>query len=338
MGGDDAPGAPVAGAVRAARESGVPILLVGDRAAIEAELARHGKIPPQLATVHAGETIGMEESPATALLRKRDSSIMVAMNLLKEGKACGLVSAGNSGAVTGAAVVRLGMLPQVERPAIATVFPAQGLAGVVVLDAGATVDCDASNLVDFAYLGVTYARSLLSVATPRVALLSIGEEPTKGNAVVKKAHSLLAGSGLNFVGNIEGKDLSHGTADVVVCDGFVGNVLLKVTEGSVEMLWEMLRESIQASLRGRIGAWLIRPALRPVVRKLDYSTYGGALLVGVNGIVVIAHGRSSPAAIANALRVARNLAEHRVVEELTSSSALLRTRPLEPTVADTGAG
>ncbi len=338
MGGDDAPRAPICGAVLAARESGIAISLVGDRAVIEAELARHGKVPPQLSIVHAGETIGMEESPGTALLGKRHSSIMVAVNLVRGGKACGVVSAGNSGAVTGAAIVRLGMVPHVERPAIATVFPAQGLPGVVVLDVGATVDCDANNLVDFAYLGVTYARSLLSVANPRVALLSIGEEPSKGNAVVKKAHELLGQSGLNFVGNIEGRDLSRGLADVVACDGFVGNVLLKVTEGSVEMLWGMLRERIRAGLRSKIGAWLIRPALRPVLQKLDYSTYGGALLVGVNGIVVISHGRSTPPAIANALRVAANLAQHRVVEQLTSSSASLRTRPLAPTMADRGDG
>jgi phosphate acyltransferase len=318
MGGDDAPRETVAGAVKAARESGIRISLVGDQAILEAELARHAPVPAELEVVHAAATIGMEESPGHALLRKRDSSIMVAMNLVRDGEACGVVSAGNSGAVTGGAVLRLGMLPQVERPAIATVFPTRK-AGVVVLDVGATVDCRPENLVDFAYLGATYAKSLLGLENPRVGLLSIGEEPSKGNALVKKAHSLLKESPLNFIGNIEAKELARGEVDVVACDGFAGNILLKTVEGYAELFFGMLREQAAGGLRSAVGGWLLRPAMRAIYKKMDYASYGGALLAGVKGIVIIGHGRSNAQAIANAIRVARNLAEQGVVEELTAS-------------------
>jgi phosphate acyltransferase len=333
MGGDYAPEATVKGALEAARESHIPILLVGDRKALEAELARQGGAPPGVEVVHAAETIAMDESPGPALLRKRDSSIMVAANLVREGRACALVSAGNSGAVTGAAVLRLGMLPHVERPAIATAFPSKK-SRVVVLDVGATVDCTPANLVDFAYLGATFARSLLSVENPRIGLLSIGEEPSKGNAVVKKTHALLKETELNFIGNIEGKEIARGDLDVVVCDGFVGNVLLKSVEGAIELIWGMLRERLRSSLTSKLGAWLLKPGLRTLVHRLDYATYGGALLVGVNGIVVIGHGRSSSAAVANAVRVAHDLAGKGVVDELTACFQQLRPATVRAATAD----
>jgi glycerol-3-phosphate acyltransferase PlsX len=332
MGGDEAPDTTVAGAVQAARESGLGVVLVGDQAAIEAELARHGPTPAGLEIAHAAATIEMDESPGAALLRKRDSSIMVAMNLVKEGAACGVVSAGNSGAVTGAAVLRLGMLPQVERPAIATVFPSRR-SGVVVLDVGATVDCRPEHLVDFAHLGATYAKSLLAVENPRVGLLSIGEEPSKGNTLVKKAHALLKQSSLHFIGNIEGKELARGDVDVVVCDGFAGNILLKSVEGFAELFLSMLRERMGSGLRSSLGGWLLRPALKRMVGQLDYATYGGALLAGVNGIVVIGHGRSTAAAVANAIRVASDLARHRVVEELTTCFSQLDTAAMSAAAA-----
>jgi glycerol-3-phosphate acyltransferase PlsX len=313
MGGDDAPRTTVAGAVTAARESGIPVLLVGDTATLERELARHAPRPAGLEIVHAGASIGMEESPGTALLRKRDSSIIVAMNLVRDGQACGMVSAGNSGAVTGAAVLRLGMLPHVERPALAIVMPNQG-AGVVVLDAGATVDCRPEHLVDFAYLGASYAKSLLRLENPRIGLLSIGEEPSKGNAQVKKTHLLLKDTPLNFVGNIEGKELVRGDVDVVVCDGFAGNVLLKSVEGFAELIVAMLKQQIESRLRFKLGGWLLRPALRAMLGQLNYESHGGALLAGVNGIVIIGHGRSSAPAMANAVRVASRLSEHGMLE------------------------
>jgi len=318
MGGDRAPEATVAGAVMAAREYSLPVLLVGDRARLEAELGQHVPRPAGVQVVHAGETIGMEESPGQALLRKRDSSIMVAVNLVREGEACGIASAGNSGAVTGAAVLRLGMLPGVEKPAIAMVLPRRGT-GVVVLDVGATVDARPEHLLDFARMGAGYARCLLKVARPRVGLLSIGEEPSKGNALIKSAYPLLQASSLEFVGNLEGKDIAQDRADVVVCDGFAGNVLLKGVEGYAELFWGMLRERLSAGLRSRVAAFLARPALRALAKELDYASYGGALLLGVNGVVVIGHGRSNPAAVANALRVAWELARQGVVEELAAS-------------------
>jgi glycerol-3-phosphate acyltransferase PlsX len=318
MGGDRAPQATVAGAVLAARSWSFPVVLVGDQAQIEGELAKHDPRPSGIDVVHAAETIGMEEAPGQALLRKRDSSILVAVNLVKQGQACGVASAGNSGAVTGAALVRLGLLPGVEKPAIAAIFPARH-GRVVILDAGATVDARPEHLLDFARMGARYAKCLLKVEDPRVGLLSIGEEASKGNTLVKKAYPLLEASGLRFVGNLEGKDIAESRADVVVCDGFAGNVLLKSVEGYAELFRSMLSERLRSGWRSRLGALLARPALRALARELDYASYGGALLLGVNGVVVIGHGRSSPEAIANALRVAADLAEQRVVEELAAS-------------------
>jgi len=318
MGGDRAPQATVAGAVVAARSWSLPVVLVGDQARIETELAKHDSRPPGIAVVHADESIGMDEAPGQALLRKRGSSILVAVELVKEGRACAVASAGNSGAVTGAALLRLGMLPGVEKPAIAAIFPArQGR--VVILDAGATVDARPEHLRDFARMGARYAKCLLKVARPRVALLSIGEEASKGNALIKKAHSLLGSSGLHFIGNLEGKDVAEGRADVVVCDGFAGNVLLKGVEGYAELFWTMLTERLASGWRGRLGGMLARPVLRELAEQMDYASYGGALLLGVNGVVVIGHGRSNPEAVSNALRVAGDLAEQGVVEELTAS-------------------
>jgi glycerol-3-phosphate acyltransferase PlsX len=318
MGGDHAPAAPVAGAVQAARRLDGKLLLVGDRAQIEAELARHGPVPSGLDIVPAGTSIGMDESPASALLRKRDASIMVAMDLVREGRAVGVVSAGNSGAVMGAAALRLRMLPGVDRPGIAMLLPARG-GSIVVVDCGATVDPRPEHLVDFARMGSIYARCLFGIDRPRVGLLNIGEESSKGNALTKKTHELLSASSVSFVGNLEGQQIARGDAEVVVCDGFVGNVLLKAVEGYAELFWDMLKEHLSSGARSRLGALFLQPALRKWAKKLDYASYGGALLVGVNGICVIAHGRSTPAAIESAIRVARELAEHEVLATLVSS-------------------
>ena len=318
MGGDRAPEAAVAGAVSAARELSIPVVLVGEETRLTAELARYARVPDGIEVVHAGDVIGMEESPGQALLRKRDSSVMVAVNLVKEGRASGVVSAGNSGAVTGAALLRLGMLPGVDRPAIASLFPTRR-GKAVVLDVGATVDATPEQLVAFARIGERYARCMLHMERPRVGLLSIGEEPSKGNAVIKKTFPLLEASGLSFVGNVEGGDVAQGSVEVVVCDGFTGNVLLKVVEGYVEFVWEVLKEALRSSWRSRLGAWLAKPALLGMASRFDYAAYGGALLLGVNGVVVIGHGRSNATAVTSALRVAKELAEQRVVEELVAS-------------------
>lgn len=261
----------------------------------------------------------MEEPPGPALLRKRDASIVVATDLVREGRASAVVSAGNSGAAMGAATLRLGLLPGVDRPAIAMLLPNRHRP-VVMLDSGATVDTRPEHLRDFAWMGSVYAQSLLHIEQPRVGLLSIGEEPSKGNALVKQAHPLLAELPINFVGNVEGQHIAVGEVDVVVCDGFVGNTVLKTTEGYAELFWSMFKQCLVGGLRARLGAWLLRPALRDFARQLDYASYGGALLVGVNGICVIAHGRSTPDAIESAIRVAKELSERRVVEQLASHS------------------
>jgi glycerol-3-phosphate acyltransferase PlsX len=328
MGGDHAPEATVAGAVRAAHRLGVRVLLVGDRARLEAELTRHGDVPPGIEVVHAEAVIGMDETPGPALLHKRDASILVAANLVREGRASAVVSAGNSGAAMGAAALRLGLLPGIDRPAIATLLPNRRKA-VVVLDGGATLDPRPENLRDFAWMGSVYAQSLLQIERPRVGLLSIGEEPAKGNALVKQAHALLAELPINFIGNVEGRHIAGGDVDVVVCDGFVGNAILKATEGYAELFGAMLRERLRGGLRNRIGAWLLRPALRALVSQLDYASHGGALLVGVNGICVIAHGRSTPPAVENAIRVANELAENGVVDQLRASTHKPATSSVE---------
>jgi glycerol-3-phosphate acyltransferase PlsX len=315
MGGDRAPEVTVAGAARAAKDLGIAVHLVGDPARIEPHLKRHSPLPDGLDIIPAAAVIGMDESPAAALLAKRDASIVVAMDLVKQGRACGVVSAGNSGAVMGAAALRLGLLPGVDRPAIAMLLPSRS-GGVVVLDAGATVDSQPQHLLSFAQMGAAYAGCLLHRERPRVGLLNIGEEPSKGNAVAKKAYTLLADSSLNFVGNLEGEKIAEGAADVLVCDGFVGNVILKTVEGYAELFWGMLEQQLSAGVLRRLAAWLMRPGLSSLARKLDYAAYGGALLAGVNGVCVIGHGRSTPAAVENAIRVAKELADQSVVEKL----------------------
>jgi glycerol-3-phosphate acyltransferase PlsX len=318
MGGDHAPEATVAGAVRAAARFGLPVLLVGERVGLERELGKHPSAPRGMEIVHAPSTIGMDEAPGPALLRNRDSSIVVATDLVKEGRAAAVVSAGNSGAAMGAAILRLGLLPGLERPAIAMVMPNRRNS-VIFLDGGATVDTKPQHLCDFARVGSVYAHCLLHIERPRVGLLNIGTEESKGNAVVKQAYPLVRDSGVNFVGYVEGQHIALGDVDVVVCDGFVGNAILKSVEGYGELFWTMARSSLSASLRNRIGGWLLRPALHRVASKFDYASYGGALLVGVNGICVIGHGRSSAAAVANAIRVAGELAQQQVLEQLSSA-------------------
>ena len=318
MGGDHAPEATVAGAVRAASRFSLPVLLAGDPSRITSELDKYTPLPDGLEIVPAATTIRMDESPGPALLRKRDSSIMVATDLVKDGRASGVVSVGNSGAAMGAATLRLGLLPGIERPAIAMVMPNRRT-GVILLDAGATVDSRPENLRDFAAIGSVYAHCLLHIERPRVGLLNIGTEDSKGNALVKKAHPLLKDFPINFIGYVEGEQIALGDVDVVVCDGFVGNAMLKGIEGFAELFWSILKDTLHSGLRGWLGGWLLRPALQRIAGKLDYAAYGGALLVGVEGVCVIGHGRSSADAVANALRVAGELGEQNVLEHLAKS-------------------
>lgn len=304
MGGDDAPASVVAGAVMAAHTDALQILLVGDEAKINAELARHPS-HSNLRVVHAPTTVGMEESPSSVVRRRRDSSIWRATELVKRGEADAVVSAGHTGASMATAFFLLGTMHGVERPAIATILPTLHDASVL-LDVGANVDSKPQHLVQFAIMGQVYAQRMLAKPVPRVGLLSIGEEDTKGNELTKEAFKLLKQSAVNFVGNVEGRDVYTGNADVIVCDGFIGNVALKISEGLAEALTQLLRREIAQSAAGRLGFLLLRPAFRRFKRRVDYAEYGGAPLLGIDGVSIICHGRSSPKAIKNAITVAKD--------------------------------
>lgn len=293
MGGDNAPAVEVEGAVQAAAESAgsLEVVLVGRRDLVEPVLAGHGRSDLPVSVVHADEAITMGESPASAVRKKRGASIVVATGLHKEGRVDGVVSAGNTGAVVASTLLGLGMLPNVRRPAIASLFPTVR-EPAVVLDVGASVDSKPSDLFEFAMMGDVFAHYVLGREKPRVALMNIGEESSKGSDLTQQAYKLLTESPLNFIGNVEGRSFLRGAADVVVCDGFVGNVMLKLTEGVLDILTNALGGDGQ------------REAMASLARQLDYAEYGGAPLLGVNGVVIIAHGSSSPKAIKNAIRVA----------------------------------
>jgi phosphate acyltransferase len=329
MGGDHAPKTEVEGAIRAARTLGVKVILVGREDLLRDELARHdgARLLP-IQVVHASERVTMEDSAAKAVRGKRDSSIRVACRLVRDGAAAGLVSAGNTGAVMVTAKLVLGMLSGVDRPALASAFPTLGGKPAVMLDVGANVDCTARMLGQFGVMGDAYARVILDSDNPRVGLLSIGEEEHKGNDLTRKAFTLLKTLPLNFIGNVEGRDVYSGETDVVVCDGFIGNVALKVSEGLVEMIKVTLQQSLEATIAGKLGYVLARAAFADFKKRTDYSEYGGAPLLGVRGICTICHGRSNANAIKNAIRVAAQFASvqvnQRIEKELQSwsSSAL----------------
>jgi len=313
MGGDHAPAAVVRGAALAAADPSLRVILVGDENRIKEEL-RQIQRPPQMEIVSAPEVIDMHEAPAAAVRRKRNCSMAVAAGLVRDGRAQAFVSAGNSGACMACAVFYLGLLPGVDRPAIAAVLPTRS-GPCTMLDSGAVVDCSPEMLLQFAIMGKAYASAMLGRPNPRVGILSIGEEDTKGNGLTKAAAALLRSSpSINFCGNIEGTALYQGEADVVVCDGFVGNVFLKASEGIGEMLVWFLRESMRRSIFTRLGALLLRPVWRSLKRFTDYAEYGGAPLLGVRGVCVIAHGRSNARAIANAIRAAGAAAASHVVD------------------------
>jgi glycerol-3-phosphate acyltransferase PlsX len=315
MGGDFAPANAVDGAVQAAREYGLPILLVGREEEVRRELSRLDTRGLDLEVVHASETVAMDESPAAAVRRKKDSSIRVGAQLVRDGRAQALVSAGNTGAVMGTSMFVLGAIEGVDRPALTAVVP--NLRGRSVwLDMGANVDCRPEHLVQFAIMGHLYAREVLQIPSPRVGLLSIGEEDGKGNEQTREALKVLKLLDLNFMGNCEGRDIFNGSADVIVCDGFIGNVSLKAIESVVEAVEAFLREEISKSLLARLGFLLSRGAFRNFKRRVDYAEYGGVPLLGVRGCVIICHGRSSPKAIKSAVRVARDFTQHQVNDRI----------------------
>jgi phosphate acyltransferase len=330
MGGDNAPRAVVAGAVQASREYGAGIILVGIEQVVREELAKH----PQAKTLpievrNATEVVDMLDSAATVFRRKKDSSIRVANELVKSGEADAVFSAGHTGAAMSTSLFVLGRVEGVERPAIATFMPT--LTGTsIVLDVGANVDCKPNHLLQFAVMGEVYARYFLGNPNPKVGLLSIGEEETKGNELTKEAFKLLTETSLNFIGNVEGRDVMAGRADVIVCDGFIGNVVLKVSEAVAEAIGLFLREDIKKSPLSKLGYLLMRPAFRSLKSRVDYAEYGGAPLVGINGISIISHGRSSDRAVKNAIGVAAGLAKSEVNkhirEDIEKNMELTRTR------------
>jgi glycerol-3-phosphate acyltransferase PlsX len=305
MGSDKAPVPEVEGAVLAAREFGHRILLVGDGPAVKALLHGHPKTKGlPIEVVHATERITMEDHAAKAARGKKESSMHVCARLVSSGVAEGFISAGNTGACMAIAKMVLGKVPGVDRPALSGVFPSQKGTPVVVVDVGANVDCEPAMLQQFGLMGEVYSRAVLKVKRPRVGLLSIGEEEHKGNLLTRDATPLLKALNIHFIGNVEGRDLFSGHADVIVCDGFVGNVALKVAEGLAEMFRGMLREALSATVTRKIGYALSRSAYREFGKRVDYSETGGAPLLGVKGVCIISHGRSNANAIKNAIRVA----------------------------------
>jgi glycerol-3-phosphate acyltransferase PlsX len=324
MGGDHAPAAIVDGAVSAARHLDVHVMLVGATERLEAALAGHADwrtLPIQV--VEAPDVIGMADPPAATLRRKPGASIRVAADLVARGDAAALVSAGHTGATVMAAYAAFGMIPGVDRPALATTIPTRGRPAVL-LDAGASVECRPQHLLQFAVMGDVYARLALGIERPRIGLLSIGEVETKGNELTRDAHRLLKASVLNFIGNVEGREIYSGVADVIVCDGFTGNVVLKTSEGLVDTVEALLGEELQGTFSSQVGYLLSRRAFRRFRRRVDYSEYGGAPLLGVAGLAIVGHGRSSLKAVRNAVAMAARFATsnfiHRVEQEIAGAS------------------
>lgn len=317
MGGDRAPGPVVEGALEAAEELGVEILLVGQKEVVEGEIARHSAAPSNLKVVPASQAVAMSESPSAAL-KKKDTSIKVAFELIKRGEAHAMVSAGNSGAIMATGMFVLGNLPRVERPAILVVVPTL-THGTVIIDAGANVDCKPRHLVQFGLMGSIYAEKVLGISRPRVGVLSNGEEEGKGNDLTRAAIEQLAATSLNHIGYVEGRDICGGKVDVVVCDGFTGNVTLKTMEGVAQFIVGVLKDAFQKNTVSRLGYLLSRKSLKEAYARLDHTEYGGAPLLGLDGVVIIAHGGSGPKEIKNAIRVAKETVSHDVNQNISEA-------------------
>lgn len=315
MGGDFAPDVVIEGTIAAIKQYGVEVGLVGDEKRIR-QLLADARFDSSLLTVHhADEVVEMHESPAASVRRKRNSSIAVGLRMVKEGGGDAFFSAGNTGAAVCAATLTLGLLPGIERPGIGTVLPT--LKGnALILDVGANIDPKPEHLLQYGIMGSAYATHILGKSKPTVGLLNVGEEDSKGTGILKEAFELLSKTHLNFIGNIEGKHIYQGDCDVIVCDGFVGNVTLKVSESLGEALQQFLKRHIMGSPLGILAGFLLMPSLKKFKKEIDYSEYGGAPLLGVNGVVIIGHGRSNAKAIKNAIRVAKTEVEHRFNEKI----------------------
>ncbi len=326
MGGDKAPSETILGAIQAAREYNMGVYLVGKEEIIQAELAKHDTNGLDLPIIHTDEYIEMDEHPATAVRRKKNASMTVALQLVRDGKALGAVSAGNSGAMMAASLFTLKRLSGVDRPALGGILPTKDKP-CLVIDMGANTDCKPEYLQQFALMGSIYMERIFQVSKPRIALLANGEEESKGNQLVVETHQLLKANaeilGLNFIGNVEGRDIPGAVADVVVCDGFVGNVVLKLSEGLAETLIALLKEQMTSTLINKLAAAILLPGMRKVFKRLDYAEYGGVPLLGINGSAIIAHGRSNAKAIKNALRVARDTAQTGVAQAISEELAKL---------------
>jgi glycerol-3-phosphate acyltransferase PlsX len=320
MGGDHAPEVVVEGGVMAAREYGIEVVLVGLQEVIEAELAKHDTAGLSLPVVHASQVIEMTDEPSMAARKKKDSSMVVGMNLVKNGEADAFTTAGNSGGALAAALFRLGRVKGIKRPALSTVFPTRkGLC--FISDVGANTDCKPIYLLQFGIMGSAYAEQVLGIPNPRVGIVSTGEEEGKGSILVKEAFKLLKESDLNFIGNVEGKDIPAGLADVVVTDGFSGNIVIKLSEGVAALLMGVMEEEIKKRPVAVLGALLAKSALREVKSRLDYSEYAGAPLLGVDGVVIIGHGRSNAKAIKNMVRVGKEAVEKGMLEAVKEGIA-----------------
>jgi phosphate acyltransferase len=311
MGSDNSPQSEVEGAVQAARAWAVSIVLVGKEPILTPLLKQNGGDGLAIEIQNASQVVLMDEPPAVALRKKRDSSVRVAAELVRAGKASGLVSAGNTGAVMAISKTVMGVLQGVDRPALAAVVPT--LTGhAVLLDVGANVACKPHHLVQFAIMGHLFSKKIVGISSPRVGLMSVGEEESKGNELTKEVHKNLKKISLNFIGNVEGRDLYNGRADVIVCDGFTGNVALKTSEGLIEAVLKLLSDELSSNLQAKVGALLTQQSFKRLKKRLDYSEYGGAPLIGLRGVTIICHGRSSSNAIKNAIRVTKEYAESQV--------------------------
>ena len=315
MGGDNSPEAIVKGAVEACElDDGFEITLVGKEDLVNKELNKYNDYPADRIKIkNATEVIKMNDSPAKALRRKKDSSLNIGSNLIKENKGDAFISAGNTGAVMAAGLFNIGRLSGIKRPSISTVLPAKD-GQTLLMDAGANTDSKPENLLQFAVMGGIYSKKILDIVNPKVGLLSIGEEKKKGNKLVKDTYQLLENDNrINFIGNVEGRDIFKNNCDVVICDGFVGNVVLKTTEGVASFVFDILKETFTQNIRAKIGAGILKPYLKEMKDSLDYTQYGGAPLLGINGIVIISHGSSNSTAIVNAIRVARESVNNNIV-------------------------
>src|ERR1700719_1288687 len=330
MGSDRRPKPEIEGAIQAARHYDVRVLLVGPEPALRAELARYpaaAGLP--IDVVHASELIGMEDKAVQAVRAKRDSSIRVGLRLVRDGRAAGFITAGNTGAAMAAAKMVLGAIPGVDRPALAAIFPTAIGTVASLLDVGANVDSKPHNLEQFAVMGEIYFRTMFGTKRPRVGLLSIGEEETKGNELTRDAFQLLKKLPLNFVGNVEGRDLYNGKVDLIVADGFVGNVALKISEGLANLVRTALKESLKATITRQVGALLARSAFTDFKKRLDHTEYGGAPLFGVKGVCIIPHGSSNGNAMTNAIRVAAEFSRRGINDSIERGLASLHPAPVE---------